>query len=86
MSSKLSAVDRSLKDMLEPLFKLFDAIERGEVAPPTEGRYRNPFHLEDPAYGMRTEFNQASAEFQSALEDWPSKFLDSSLLRSARIS
>lgn len=72
--SKLSAKDQSLNDMLEPVFTLFEAIEKGEVVPPAEGRYRNPFHLEDPTYGMRTEFNEKSAEFQSALEDWPSKF------------
>lgn len=73
---KLSAADRSLNYMLEPLFTLFDEIEKGEVVPPTEGKYRSPFHIENPTYGIRTEFSEASAEFQSALEDWPSKFPD----------
>lgn len=70
---KLSIADRSLKDQLEPLFLLFDAIEQGEVTPPTEGRYKFPFHLEDSTYGIGTEFIEASAQFRSALEDWPSR-------------
>jgi hypothetical protein len=70
---KLGPTHPRLKDELEPLFLLFDALERGEVTPPLEGKYESPFHLEDPIFGIGTEFLEASAQFRSALEDWPSK-------------
>ena len=71
---KLSAEDPDLALMLEPLMILFDAIEKGEVIAPAQSLYRSPFHMEDPRYGMRSEFYEALAEFLSALEDWPAKF------------
>jgi hypothetical protein len=55
-----------LEDSLDPLFS---DIGSGLVEPPCCGRFRNPFHIEDPRYGPETRLFAAAAAFRSALED-----------------
>jgi hypothetical protein len=58
-------------DELEPLF---NGIENGSIQPPIPfGTYRRKFRSDDPKYGMHTAICSAESEFNSALEDWPSK-------------
>ena len=72
LSSKLER-DPSLAALIERLDPLFDAIEAGEIVPPTPNRCDGLFHIDDANYGLGTDMFEAYANFQSALEDWASK-------------
>jgi len=52
---------------------LFDSIEAGEITPPRDGLYSNPFQGDGTKFGFPHPLYSAAAEFICALEDWPSK-------------
>lgn len=63
-----------IRSTLQSLSGLFADIDSGRISVPCEGRYRSPFPLDVfDYYAQGTPLLHADAEFQSALEDWPSK-------------
>jgi hypothetical protein len=73
----LQAAQRSdpwLSRVLDEIEPLFVGIADGSVQPPLPfGAYRPRFRSDDARYGMHTPICKAESEFNSALEDWPSK-------------
>jgi hypothetical protein len=66
--------DPGLSKVLVELEPLFEAIAQGSLKPPLPFRtYRPKFNSEDSRYGMNTPIFSAESDFNSALEDWPSK-------------
>jgi hypothetical protein len=65
--------DWSLCRLLSELEPLFEGIASGVVVPPCDGRFRTPFHTEDPVNGLGSPLFRASAAFEAALEDWASQ-------------
>ena len=64
-----STTDSFLSGVLNQLEPLFTEIETGQIRPPCHGRFRNPFHSDDPKYGRNSAVFGAAAELRSALED-----------------
>jgi hypothetical protein len=62
-------IDWSLSRLLKDLKPLFEGIASGLVVPPCPGRFRTPFHIEDPVNGLESNLFRVSAAFESALED-----------------
>lgn len=74
LMESMTSAHPEMRSTLRSLSDLFADIESGRISVPCEGRYRSPFPLDVfDYYAQGTPLLHADAEFQSALEDWPSK-------------